>query len=64
MIHGSPFGTCFQIEVAIADGSLFQLLLEGFRAPGSGVVLHCSVNYPAALPRVREPVKYANRSLR
>lgn len=64
MIHGSPFGSCFQIEVAIADGSLFQLLLESFRAPRIGIVLHRLVNHPAALPRLREPVKEVNRGLR
>lgn len=64
MIYGSPLGSRFQIEVAIAEGSLFQLLLEGFGAPRMRIVLHRPVNHPAPLPRPREPVKDANRSLR
>lgn len=64
MIYGSPFSICSEVEVAIADGGLLQVLPQALGAPRRRVVLHRFINDAAALPRLREPVKGTKRGLR
>jgi hypothetical protein len=64
LIHGKPVVGNLQIEVAVANGRLFQPLFEGLRAGGRDVMLHRTLDESAALPWRRHAVNGADRFLR